>query len=112
MTTNRTSGGSAWVGWIIFAGATLLLIGLWNVIEGIVALVDDKRVVVTTDRLIAVDLTGWGWTLLISGAVMVVTAIGLFTAQSWARVLAVIIVGLHAVLQVAWLGAYPLWSVR
>jgi hypothetical protein len=111
MVTNKTASGSAWVGWIIFAGAMLLMVGTFNIIEGIIALVDDTRVVVAADRLIAVDLTGWGWTLLIFGIVMFATGLGLFTGQAWARVTAIVIVGLHAVSQVAWLAAYPLWSL-
>lgn len=111
MVTNRTTNGSAWTGWIIFAASMLLLIGTFNVIQGIVALVDDKRVLVTQNRLIGVDLTGWGWTLLIFGVLMVGTGIGLVTAQTWARVSAIVIVGLHAISQVAWLAAYPLWSL-
>jgi hypothetical protein len=110
MVTNRTARG-AWAGWVIFAGSLLLMIGAFNVIEGLVALFNDKRVLVTPERLIAVDLTGWGWTLLIFGLLMIATGAGLFAAQTWARVTAIILVGLHAVVQVAWLGAYPIWSL-
>jgi hypothetical protein len=110
MVTNGTKGG-AWAGWVIFAGVLLLMIGVFNVIEGLVAIFYDKRVLVTPERLIAVDLTGWGWTLLIFGLVMVATGIGLLAAQTWARITAIVLVGLHAVVQVAWLGAYPIWSV-
>jgi hypothetical protein len=31
--------------------------------------------------------------------------------QTWARVIAIIIVGVHAIIQVAWMGAYPAWSL-
>jgi hypothetical protein len=116
MVTHRTveadvADGAAWAGWIVFAGAMLLMIGVFNIFEGIVALVDDQRVVITPQQLLVVDLTGWGWTLLISGAVMVAAGLGLFTAQTWARVTAIIIVILHALIQIAWLGAYPVWSL-
>jgi hypothetical protein len=108
--TDSTKSG-VWAGWVIFAGVLLLMIGVFNVIEGLVAIFYDKRVLVTAERLIAVDLTGWGWTLLIFGLVMVATGIGLLAAQTWARVTAIVLVGLHAVVQVAWLGAYPIWSI-
>jgi hypothetical protein len=111
MTTTRTTSGAAWVGWIIFAASMLLIIGMFNVLEGIIALVDDQRLVVTPNKFVVVDLTQWGWTILIFGAVMIATGIGLFTAQTWARILAIIIVGLHAIVQVGWLGGYPIWSL-
>ena len=111
MVATRTTQPTAWFGWIVFAGAVLLMTGVLNILEGIVALVDDQRVLVARDRLVLVDLTGWGWTLLIFGIVMAATGLGLFSAQNWARVTAVIVVGLHAIAQIAWLAAYPLWSI-
>jgi hypothetical protein len=111
MVSARTTHAGPWFGWIAFAATMLLVIGVLNILEGFVALVDDRRLIVAQDRLIAVDLTGWGWTLLIFGIVLVVTSVGLFTAQNWARVLGVVIVGLHAVTQIGWLAAYPVWSL-
>jgi hypothetical protein len=111
MATSRTTSGAAWTGWIIFAASMLLIIGMFNILEGIIALVDDQRIVMTPNRLVVVDMTQWGWTILIFGALMVATGIGLFTAQTWARVLAIVIVGLHAIAEVGWLGAYPIWSL-
>jgi hypothetical protein len=111
MVATRTTQPTAWFGWIVFAGAVLFMTGVLNILEGIVALVDDRRVLVARDRLVLVDLTGWGWTLLIFGIVMAATGLGLFTGQTWARITAVVIVGLHAIAQIAWLAAYPLWSI-
>jgi hypothetical protein len=111
MATTRTEPGSAWAGWIIFAAAMLVVIGALNILEGIVALVDDRRLVITADRLIAVDLTGWGWTILIFGAVLIATGIGLFTMRTWARITAIVVVSLHAISQIGWLGAFPIWSL-
>src|SRR4029079_9484264 len=67
MTTGR---GSAWAGWIIFAGMMMMVIGLFNVFEGIVAVFADERVVATPDKLVVVDLTSWGWTLVLFGVVL------------------------------------------
>jgi hypothetical protein len=110
MVTNRTASG-AWAGWVIFAGSLLLMIGTFNAIEGLVAIFDDKRVLVAPERLVLVDVTGWGWTLLLFGILMIATGLGLLRAQTWARVTAIVLVGLHAAIQVAWLGAYPVWSL-
>jgi hypothetical protein len=100
----------AWTGWIIYAASMSVIVGAFNILEGLVGLFDNKRLVVVQDRLVAVNLTGWAWTTLIFGVVLVATGLGLFTAQTWARVTAILIVGLHLISQVAWLGAYPIWS--
>ena len=110
MVTNRTASG-AWAGWVIFAGSLLLVTGALNIIEGLIAIFDDKRVFMAPERLIVVDLTGWGWTLLVFGILMIAAGLGLFAAQTWARITAIVLVGLHAVIQVASLGAYPVWSL-
>lgn len=98
-------------GLIVFAGALLMVTGLVNVFEGFIALFSDKRLVITREHLIIVDVTGWGWTILIFGLLLIAVGIGLLTAQTWARITAIVLVCLHAVIQIAWLGAYPVWSL-
>jgi hypothetical protein len=110
MANGRTAS-AAWFGWIIFAGTMLVMIGALNVLEGIVALVNDNRLVIAPDRLYVVDVTGWGWTILIFGAVMIAAGIGLFTGRTWARITAIVLVGLHAISQIGWLAAFPIWSL-
>lgn len=89
----------------------LLIIGGVNIFQGFIALFDDEHLVVTPENLILVDLTGWGWVLLISGLIMVAAGLGLLAAQTWARITAIVIVIVHAIIQIAWLGAYPVWSL-
>jgi len=89
----------------------LLITGVINIFEGIIALFDDKRLALTQDNLVVVDVTGWGWVLLIAGLLMVAAGGGLLAAQTWARITAIVIVCIHAVIQIAWLGAYPVWSL-
>src|SRR5205807_339426 len=83
-------------GWLLFAGAMLVMIGAFNVLEGIFALLWDERLVVTPARLIVVDVTGWGWTLLVSGVIFMVTGFGLLAGLTWARITGIVIVVLHA----------------
>jgi hypothetical protein len=111
MATNRAVTGTAWAGWVVFASVMLIMVGTINVFEGLVALFNDERLVLVANRLIAVDLTGWAWTILLFGAVMILTGFGLLSGQKWARITSIIVVGLHAVSQIAWLGAYPVWSL-
>ncbi|MFI7062536.1 hypothetical protein ACIBL3_16260 [Kribbella sp. NPDC050124] len=98
-------------GFVAFAGAMLMVIGLVNVFQGFVALVADEELVLTPDNLIVVDVTAWGWTLIISGILLVVVGGGVLTASTWGRIAAIIVVCLHAIVQIAWIGAYPVWAV-
>jgi hypothetical protein len=42
---------------------------------------------------------------------MLAVGAGLLAAQTWARITAIVLVSLHAVIQVFWIGAYPVWSL-
>jgi hypothetical protein len=100
-----------WAGMVVFAGTMLLVIGSINFFEGLIVLFNDERVVVLPDRFVLVDLTSWGWTLLLFGVAMFAVGAGLLATQTWARVAAIIVVGIHAVWQIVSLGAYPIWSL-
>jgi hypothetical protein len=101
----------ALAGFVAFAGAMLMVIGLLNFFQGLFALLDEDRVVLTRDNLVVVDVTAWGWILLISGLLLMAVGGSLISAATWARIAAMVLVGLHAISQVAWLGAYPVWAL-
>ncbi len=100
-------------GWIGFAGLLMLIIGSIDVIQGVIALIEDEYFVVTTSGFLAVDLTTWGWVLLIWGSLMIVAGLGLIAAQSWARWFTIVLVSLNFFAQLGFLGnsQYPLWAL-
>jgi hypothetical protein len=103
---------TGWVGWIVFAGTVMLLIGTFHVIQGLVALFNDTYYVVTSGGLlVSVDYTAWGWVHIIGGVIIFAAGLGLFTGRTWARALAVVLVGLSAILNFAFIAAYPVWSL-
>ncbi|MEU5692402.1 hypothetical protein [Actinosynnema sp. NPDC020468] len=101
---------SAWTGWIGFAGIMMMIIGSFNVIEGVVALVDDEFYVVGPDNILLFDLTGWGWAHLVIGVLVALAGGGLFTGAAWARVVAVVFAAVNAVAQLAFVSVQPIWS--
>jgi len=98
------------VGWIWFASAITVLVGLFNVVEGVVALFDRDYYVVGPSGLLVFSLAGWGWLHLIVGFLVVVTGIALSTGSQWARVVTVALAGFNALAQLAFLSAYPFWG--
>ncbi|HEX3588622.1 MAG TPA: hypothetical protein VHV74_03245 [Pseudonocardiaceae bacterium] len=109
MATRGTS--TAWTGWVIFSALMMLIIGVINILQGLAGLILPARSVVVQDRLYVVNSNGWALTVLIFGAVLVCVGLGVMTARSWARYTAIVIVGLHAISQIGWLAAYPIWSL-
>jgi hypothetical protein len=100
-------------GWIGFAGILMLIIGGIDVLQGLIALFEDEYFVVTQSGFLAIDLTGWGWVLLIWGVLMVLAGLGLISGQSWARWFTIVVVALNFFAQLGFLGnsQYPLWAL-
>jgi len=102
---------TAWVGMIIFGGIMMLMMGAFQIIEGLVALFNDEYYLVTRNGLIiSFDYTAWGWTHLIIGLIAVCAGIGVLLGQMWARVVGIIIAVVSALANIAFLSAYPVWS--
>jgi hypothetical protein len=72
-------------GWIGFAGILMLIVGSIDFFQRLIALFEDEYFVVTASGFLAVDLTAWGWIMLIWGVLLVPAGAGLLGAQGWAR---------------------------
>ena len=92
------------------AGVLLAVLGVWNIVDGLSALIRGSFVT-DADRVIALDVAGWGWILLAIGVVEVVAGIALWIGAYWARVVAVLVAGLNGVVQLAFVAAYPVGAI-
>ncbi len=102
---------TGWVGWIIFAGTMLVILGIFHAIQGLVALFNDSVYLVGPKGLVInVDYTVWGWVHLLGGILVVLAGVALFAGKMWARILAVIVAVVSAIINVVFLPAYPIWS--
>ncbi|HJR95383.1 MAG TPA: hypothetical protein VJ807_08085 [Gaiellaceae bacterium] len=100
-------------GWIGFAGILMVIIGMINLFQGLIALFEDEYYVPTGSGFLLFDLTAWGWTLLIWGAVLVLTGFSLLSGRGWARWFTVAVVSVNFIVQLGFLGnsQTPLWSL-
>ena len=102
---------SAWVGWTAFAGVMMVMIGTFHVFQGLVALFKDEYFLVGNEGLlVTVDYTGWGWTHIIAGLIVALAGFAVFAGKMWARIVGVILAVVSALVNVAFLSAYPIWS--
>ena len=67
MSTNDTPRSGLAVGFIVFAGVTMIMIGALQAIQGLVALFNDDFYVVGQKWVFEFDLTTWGWIHLLVG---------------------------------------------
>lgn len=103
---------SGWVGWIYFAAAMLMVSGGINVIAGLTGIFHSEFYVATqTGALLMFDYSAWGWALLVLG--LIALALGYFLTQGkkWAQIVTVALVVVSMIVNLAFIGAYPLWTI-
>ncbi|MEV0902273.1 hypothetical protein [Actinoplanes sp. NPDC049802] len=101
---------TGWVGMVVFAGVMLLMLGSFQAIEGLVALLRDEFYLTTSSGLVVpVDFDTYGWTHIVIGLIAVGTGLGILAGQTWARVVGIIVAVLSALANLAFLPAYPVW---
>jgi hypothetical protein len=98
------------LGWVIFAGCMLCLVGTLNIIYGIAAISNSKFYVANTQYVFS-DLKTWGWILLIVGVVQFVAAFGIWASTEWGRWVGVASAGINAIVQMLFIPAYPFLSL-
>jgi len=103
--------GTAASGWLGFAGLLILLLGVMNSLEGIVALANDKYRAFIGGSFYLFDLTTWGWIHLILGLLMIGVGIGVLGGQQWARAVGIGLAGVAGIVQMLYLTSAPLWSL-
>ena len=103
---------SAATGWVIFAAAVLFTIGAIDIIQGLAALLKDEVYVVgSSGLLVTTNFTAWGWTLIIWGIVLMLSAGSLFGGGGWGRWFGILAIVVNMIVQITWFPAYPLWSL-
>ncbi|MDD7942492.1 hypothetical protein PHK61_29165 [Actinomycetospora lutea] len=107
----RPSG--AWTGWVQFGGILMTIVGAFAVIEGFLALFLPTTYVTTDAVALTLTFVGWGWLHIILGALVLVVGLSLLRDEipGWARGVAIVLVALNTLVQLAWLPAYPIWSI-
>jgi hypothetical protein len=103
---------SGWtVGFVYFAGAMMILIGIFHAIGGLAAIFEDEFFVIGRNYVFDLDVTAWGWIHLIGGLIVIAAGIGVYNGAPWARTVGVIIAGLSAIANFFYIPYYPVWSV-
>jgi hypothetical protein len=103
---------SDWVYAFIFFGASIMLVvGTMHMLQGMVAVLDDSFYIVKDEYPFEIDVTVWGWLHLLSGALMIIAAIGLVSGSAISRILAIVLASLSAVWSFYSIPYYPIWSI-
>ena len=109
MEAERPSGWA--VGWEYFASVMLMIIGVFGIIDGIVAIAKEEFYVVGEKWVFNFNVTTWGWIHLILGIIVLLAGIGILSGNVLARTVGVIVAAISAIANFMWLPYYPVWGV-
>ena len=98
------------LGWVIFAGCMLCLVGTLNIVYGIAA-ISRANFYSRNINYVFSDLKTWGWVLLIIGVIQFVAAFGIWAGTGWGRWTGVVSAGGNAIAQMLFLPSYPFLSI-
>ena len=95
-------------GWIAFAGTMLMLVGFFNVIDGIAAIANSDYLV---NQLLFANLDAWGWFFLIWGTVQICAGFAIYAGAGWAAIVGLISAFGNAIAQLSWARTNTVWAV-
>ncbi len=109
---------SSGAGWKLFAGIMIIIVGTFNVIDGLVAITNANYFKSVGSGIgggnaelpLTNNIKTWGWVVLILGAILILSGFLIFVGNMFGRVIGVLAASVNAIVQLAYLPHYPLWS--
>jgi hypothetical protein len=104
---------SPWaMGASVFAGCTMVVLGILQFFEGIVALVDGNDFLLRTPNYVfRFDASVWGWTHMGIGLLVALAGAFVFSGSRVARGVGILIASLSAIANFLWIPYYPFWGL-
>jgi hypothetical protein len=98
-------------GWVGFAWMLFLVIGIWNVIEGILGLARSSFWTDTGSHYVFSDLRTWAWIVMIWGFVEILAALSIAAGGGFGRWFGIIVAGIAIIIQLMFVPAAPFWAL-
>jgi hypothetical protein len=93
-----------------FAGVLLLVVGAFQALQGLSAIVRDGLLVLTRDYIYRFDISAWGWIHLVIGLALAAVGAAILTGKVWGRVVGIGLAAVSAITQFLWLPYFPVWA--
>ncbi len=99
------------VGGSIFAATVMITVGVFQFVEGLVAVVNGNKFYVHTDNYVfEFNAPTWGWIHLVLGIIVAAAGAYIFTGSLIARSIGITVATLSALANFLWLPYFPLWA--
>jgi hypothetical protein len=97
-------------GGMIFAAVVMVVIGVFQILEGIAAIALGGTFVDPAGFAYRVNNTAFGWIHLVIGIVAIAGGLALFTGRLWARAVVIALAAISAIANFFYLPYGPVWS--
>jgi hypothetical protein len=77
------------VGFILFAAIMMIMVGVFQALQGLIAIFENEFYVPTRNYIFQFDATSWGWIHLLVGLLVAFAGWGLLSGRTWARAAAI-----------------------
>jgi hypothetical protein len=95
-------------GWIGFAGTMLVIVGFFNVIDGISAISDSKYLV---HQLLFSNMHAWGWFFLIWGIIQILAGLAIYSGAAWGAFVGILTASFNLIAQLSWVHTNTAWAI-
>jgi hypothetical protein len=103
---------SGWaVGFILFAAIMMIMVGVFQALQGLIAIFENEFYVATRNYTFQFDATTWGWIHLLLGLLVAFAGWGLLSGKTWARLVAITLAALSATANFLFIPYYPFWAL-
>lgn len=94
-----------------FAGAMLIMVSVFQILQGIAAVAADDVYVTGIQYVYQLDLTSWGWIHITIGVIALAAGLGVLAGQTWAYIAGIVLAAAVCFANFVFLPYYPLWSL-
>lgn len=98
-------------GWPTFAGIVTALLGVFNIVEGLLTLFSKRYTSIYSNWFFFFNATGWGWLHFMVGLAILGVGVALLMRMDWAPPAAVGLAAATAIFQMIYVNIIPIWSV-
>jgi hypothetical protein len=95
-------------GIVTFVGILLLVLGAFNVMDGLVALLNSSYF---SNHLLFANFTAWGWVILILGVIQWFVGIAILNGGRGGQMAGIVLAALNAIVMLAYLDHHPAWAI-
>jgi hypothetical protein len=100
------------LGWKVFAGIMILIVGALNVFDGLVGLTQENYIKQFTNGQLPItnNVKTWSWVVLILGIIMILAGFLIFSGNMFGRLVGILVAALNLLVQLAYLNHNTFWS--